>query len=87
MEHTSRCYKIYQCFQMALLCYYKPVNGLPNPKRLLSTTVISPETIAEMNKEVEEASHSTNSGKCGPYKTYSSPEWSQFGKLLISMKQ
>ena len=37
---------------MALLCYLKPVNGLPNPRRSLSSS-ISPQMIAEVNKEVQ----------------------------------
>ena len=45
-------------FDMALLRYFKSVNCLPGPNGLLST-VIFPEAIAEMNKEVlEEASRS-----------------------------
>ena len=35
--------------EMALLRYFKPANGLPNPKGSLSTT-ISPDVIAEMKK-------------------------------------
>ena len=65
--------------EMALLRYLKPANGLPDPKGALSAT-ISPHIIAEMNKEVEEASRCIAGGKRGPYKTYSSSERSQIGK-------
>ena len=47
--------------EMALLRYLKPANGLPNPKGSLST-MISPDVIAEMNKEVKEASRSIAGG-------------------------
>ena len=40
---------------MALLRYLKPANGLPEPTGSLSTRIPS-RVIAEMNKEVEEAS-------------------------------
>ena len=65
--------------EMALLRYLKPANGLPDPKGSLSTT-ISPDIIAEMNKEVEEATHSVAGGKRGHYQTYTSSERSQIGK-------
>ena len=42
---------------MALLRYFKLAGGLPHPKCSLSSA-IDPDIIAEMNKEVEEASHS-----------------------------
>ena len=54
---------------MALLRYFKLAGGLSHPKCSLSSA-IDPEIIAEMNKEVEEASHSE--AKQGPYSTYSS---------------
>ena len=64
---------------MALLRYRKAANGLPDPKGSLST-MISPDVIAEMNKEVEEASRSIAGGKRGHYKMYTSSEHSQIGK-------
>ena len=61
---------------MALLRYFKLAGGLPHPKCSLSSA-IDPEFIAEMNKEVEEASHSE--AKQGPYSTYTSSECLQIG--------
>ena len=65
---------------MALLRYLKPANGLPDPKGSLSA-MISPDVIAEMNKEVEEANRGVHvaGGKRGHYKTYTSSERSQIG--------
>ena len=62
---------------MALYRYFKPANGLPDPKGSLSSKMSS-EDIAEMNKAVEEASCSR--GNRGPYKTYSPSERFQTGK-------
>ena len=57
---------------MALLRYLKPANGLPDPKGSLST-MISLDVIAEMNKEVEEASRSVAGGKRGHFPSEKSP--------------
>ena len=67
---------------MALFHYFKPFSGLPDPKGLLST-IISPDCIAELNREVEEVSRSVPSRKRGPYKTYSSSERLQIGKYAF----
>ena len=74
-----RSYRGVGSVEMALLRYFKPANGLPDPKGSLSTT-ISPDDIAEMNKEVEEATRSIAGGKRGHYQTYTSSERSQIGK-------
>ena len=67
---------------LALFRYFKPSSGLPDPKVSLST-IVSPDCIAEMNREVEEASCRIPSRKCGPYKTYSSSERLQIGKYAF----
>ena len=68
--------------EMALLRYFKTTNGLPDPKGSFST--ISPDIIAEMNKEVKEASRCIAGGKRGTYKMYSSSKRSQIGKYVSS---
>ena len=78
--HFFRSYRgVSSSVEMSLLRYFKPANGLPDPKGSLSTT-ISPDVIAEMNKEVEEATRSVAGGKRGHYQTYTSSERSQIGK-------
>ena len=66
----------------ALFRYFKLSSGFPDPKRLQST-IISPDCMPELNREVEEASRRVPSRKCGTYKTYSSSERLQIGKYTF----
>ena len=67
--------------KMALLRYLKPVDGLPDPRRSL-TSPISAQAIAEANKEVQKAmSQSSATGKKrGNYKKYTATQRSEIGK-------
>ena len=54
-------------FIMSLRKYFKPMDGLPDPKESLSTS-LSSGAIALANREVEKAMNSQKSQKRGPYK-------------------
>ena len=62
---------------MSLLRYLKPINGLPDPKGSLSTTM-SRASIASANQEVQKELNATK--KRGQYKKYSPEERSAIGK-------
>ena len=61
---------------MALLRYMRPVDGLPDPRGQLSST-LSSSSIAETNRLVKEV---MKEQKRGPYKTYSPSMRSEIGK-------
>ena len=54
-------------FKMSLLRYLKPIDGLPDPKGYLSTTM-SREDITAANQEVQKELNATK--KRGQYKKY-----------------
>ena len=56
---------------MALVQYMKPIDGLPDPRGLLSTSIPA-QAIAEANNGVEKATRNAAGGKRGLYKKYSS---------------
>ena len=64
---------------MALLCYMKPVGGLPDPRGSLSSSIPT-HAIAEVNKEVQKAVGTADGGKCGPYRRYSSTLCAEIAK-------
>ena len=64
---------------MALLRYFKPANGLPDPRGSLSTA-ISSDVLTEMNREVEEELGRQKSKKRGPYQKFSPSQRSLIGK-------
>ena len=64
---------------MALLRYLKPVDGLPDPRGSLSSSIPT-QAIAEANKEVQKAILSEAGGKRGAYQQYSSTVRSDIGK-------
>ena len=53
--------------KMSIRQYFKPMDGLPNPKGSLSAC-ISSGAIASANREVEKALKSRKEKKRGPYK-------------------
>ncbi len=63
---------------MALLRYLRPVDGLPDPRGSLSSSIPT-QTIAEANKEVQKAI-SKAGGKHGAYQKYSPIVHSDIGK-------
>ena len=67
--------------KMALLRYLKRVDGLPDPKGPL-TSSISAQAIAEANKEVQKAmgQNSVTGKKRGSYKKYTATQRSEIGK-------
>ena len=66
---------------MALLRYFKPVDGLPNPKGPLSSS-ISSQAIAAANKEVQKAvgQSSVTGKKRGPYNKFTAAQRFEIGK-------
>ena len=64
---------------MALLRYLKPVDGLPDPRGSLSSSIPT-QAIAEANKEVQKAILSEAGGKRGAYQKYSPTVRSDIGK-------
>ena len=64
---------------MALLRFFKPVDGLPDPKGSLSISLPSG-AIASANREVLELSASEVGKKRGPYKKYSPEERFEIGQ-------
>ena len=65
--------------KMALLCYMRPVNGLPDPQGQLSLTLPS-SSIVEANHLVQEVMKEAAKQKRGPYKTYSPTVRSEIDK-------
>ena len=67
--------------KMALLQYYKPVDGLLNPKGPLTSSICS-QAIAAGNKEVQKAvgQSSMTGKKRGPYKKYTATQCYEIGK-------
>ena len=64
--------------KMALLWYLRPIDGLPDPKGLLSSEVPSA-AIAEANRHIQEATHE-GKRKRGTYNSYSTINCSEIGK-------
>ena len=66
---------------LALLRYFKPFDGLPNPKGPL-TSSISSQAIAAANKEVQKAvgQSSVTGKKRGTYKKYTATQRFEIGK-------
>ena len=64
---------------MSLLHYLKPVGGLPDPRRSLSSSIPA-QVIAEANKEVQKVAGSMDGHKCGPYTQYSSTLYAEIAK-------
>ena len=54
---------------MSIHQYFKPVNGLPDPKGLLSAS-ISTAAIASANQDVQKVIGNYEKKKRGPYKKY-----------------
>ncbi len=63
--------------KMALLLYMKPIDGLPDPRGLLSHCIPS-QAIAEANNEVQKAV--AGGSKRGPYTKYSAAVRAEIGK-------
>ena len=63
---------------MALFRYFKPQDGLPDPRGTLSTSIL-PTAIAQANREVQKTTGS-NRKKRGPYKRYSASVRAAVGK-------
>lgn len=57
---------------MALLRYFKPIDGLPDPKGLLSLSVPL-QTIAAANREMVKMTNEAGK-ECGLYRRYTSEE-------------
>lgn len=78
---TSTVRKVLVFKKMALLRYLKRVDGLPDPKGPL-TSSISAQAIAEANKEVQKAmgQNSVTGKKRGSYKKYTATQRSEIGK-------
>ena len=55
---------------MALLRYLKPLNGLPDPRGSLSSSIPST-AIEEANTQVQKVTGGAKNRKRGPYKKYS----------------
>ena len=54
---------------MSLLCYLKPINGVPDPKGPLSSSILS-SVIVEANNRMQEAERAEKSKKRSPYQSY-----------------
>ena len=63
---------------MALFRYFKPIDGLPDPRGTLSTSILLT-AIAQANHEVQKATGSKKK-KLGPYKRYSASVQAAVGK-------
>ena len=63
---------------MSLLRFFKPIDGLPDPRGALSSS-IHPEAIAQANKEVQKATNSEKQ-KRGPYTMYSAEVRAEIGE-------
>ena len=62
---------------MSLLRFFKPKDGLPDPRGTLSTS-LTYAAIAQANQEVQKATSSVK--QCGPYKKYSAGLRAEIGK-------
>ena len=65
--------------KMALLRWLQPINGLPDPRGSLLSSIPS-QAIAAANREVEEAIRNASSGKRAPYGHYSPTVRAEIGK-------
>ena len=63
---------------MSLLRFFKPIDGLPDPRGALSSS-IHPEAIAQANKEVQKATNSEKQ-KHEPYTKYSTEVRAEIGE-------
>ena len=67
---------------MSLLQFFKPIDGFPDLRAVLSSSIPS-EAIAQANKEVHKATSSKK--KRGPYIKYSTELWAEIGKYATHM--
>ena len=62
--------------EMSLLCYLKPIKGLPDPRGSLSRTI--PREVIAVAKKVQKTLTSTN--KSGRYRKYTPAQCPESGK-------
>ena len=71
---------------MALLRYLKPLNGLPDPRGSLSSSIPST-AIEEANTQVQKVTGGAKNRKRGPYKKYSPSLRLEIGPVSMESRQ